>query len=320
MPEIISLGESLIDFVSTRHGVDLKNAPGFFKRAGGAPANMAFGLARLGVEVGFLGKVGEDQFGHFLAEELNEAGVDLSQLRFTAEANTTLAFVSLTESGERDFTFYRDPGADELLAAEEIDRDYVDSAALLHFGSLSLTHPDSREATFQAIEYAKQSGLTVSMDPNLRPSLWDDEDKMKEAALEGLQRTDLVKLNGEELCLLADSDSLKKAANILLKKGPRLVVVTLGEHGSFYCHADGYDEVPGFEVEVQDTTGAGDGFTAGFFTCLAEDGSLGELGNMRDETLRKALRFGNAVAALTTTDRGATEAFPAREELESFLG
>jgi len=174
MPAVISHGEMLIDFVSTVNGVSLIEAPSFLKAPGGAPANVAVGLARLGVSAGFLGQVGDDAFGHFLAQTLRENNVDVSALRFSREARTMLAFVSLRVDGERDFMFYRQPSADVLYRPEDVDETYVRSAKVFHFGTISLILEPARSATLHAVKIAREAGLTISFDPNLRLNLWPD--------------------------------------------------------------------------------------------------------------------------------------------------
>ena len=180
MPAVITLGELLIDFVSTRAGVSLEEAPAFEKAAGGAPANVAVGTARLGVTSAFLGKVGEDAFGRFLARTLKENGVDISGLCFSREARTMLAFVSLQASGERDFEFYRSPSADILYTPEEVHTALLQQARVFHFGSISLISEPSRSATLYAVETARQAGALISYDPNLRLNLWADEHAARE--------------------------------------------------------------------------------------------------------------------------------------------
>ena len=199
MADIICLGELLIDFVPTVTGLGLADAELFKKAAGGAPANVAVGVARLGVTSGFMGMVGEDGFGRFLADTLAGAGVDVGQLRFTEAAHTTLAFVGLHPDGEREFLFYRSPGADLLFAPADIDEAAIGRAKLLHFGSLSLTAEPARAATLHAVATARRHGKRVSYDPNLRLALWEDEAAARAGLLLGLQHADIVKIGDEEV-------------------------------------------------------------------------------------------------------------------------
>lgn len=316
MPKILSLGEALIDFVPTESGVSLADVPGFYRRFGGAPANVAIGLANLGVDVGFIGKVGQDSFGDFIENYFKNEGVDVEHLHRTDKANTTLAFVSLTSAGDRDFIFYRDPGADELLREKEIDEAYVSEADVLHFGSISLSRESSRNATAQAVEYARRNGLIVTMDPNVRLNLWEKTSRLKKLTLEFLKRADIAKLSAEEVEFFTGDLDLESGTNKIADMGPKLVVVTLGAKGCFLRYKGNYRRIGGYRVDVKDTTGAGDGFTAGFLYKLLE--LVDDLDGANLEKITEALKFGNATGALTTTDYGATSAFPDPSTVEDF--
>lgn len=209
MPTVITLGEMLIDLISTKSG-ESGDSPGFYKCPGGAPANVAVGVSRLGVKSGFIGKLGDDEFGYFLKNVLEANKVDTSNLLFTKEAQTAIAFVSLTAEGERDFLFYRKPCADKLLSPQEINEYYISSARILHFGSLSLAAEPAMSATFKAIEYAKQHGLIISMDPNIRLSLWDSKERARNIILQATTQCNLLKLSKEEARFLSDEYDLKK--------------------------------------------------------------------------------------------------------------
>jgi len=312
MPEIIALGEILIDFVSLRKGFPLWRAPGFLKAAGGAPANVAAGLGKLGADVGFIGKVGNDPFGLFLKNTLQECNVDTSHILISPRYRTTLAFVSLTEEGERDFVFFRHPGADMMLSPEEIDEEYIKTAKILHFGSISLINEPYRSATLRALGIAKENGLLISYDPNLRLSLWENEEKAKEGINLGLSFADIVKLSEEELRFLTGKEIEEGCAEIL-GAGKKLVVITLGEKGCYYCSREGKGYVEGFKVKVVDTTGAGDGFVAGMLFKILE---FGENFSKRGEEI---FRFANAVGALTCEKRGAIRGLPTLRQVRRFL-
>ncbi|MCF7890351.1 carbohydrate kinase [Candidatus Bipolaricaulota bacterium] len=317
MTEIFTLGEALIDFVPWESGRSLANVSGFYKRFGGAPANVAMGLAKLGSDTGFIGKVGEDGFGDFLENKFVETGVNVDQIWRTGSANTTLAFVSLTEEGDRDFVFYRDPGADELLKPGEIEEEALSEARVFHFGSLSLTGEESREATKRAIRISRDKAVKVTMDPNIRLNLWDDHSKLKESILSLLGKVDILKLSEEEVEFLTGTDDLRSGTSELADLGPGPILVTLGERGCLYYYKDKVERLEGYGVEVEDTTGAGDGFMAGFLHKLLENTE--NISKVNFSNLVAALRFGNATAALTTTDFGATSAFPDSDEVENFL-
>ena len=317
MTDAIILGEALIDFVPTESGLSLADVPGFYRRFGGAPANVSLGLAKLGTESGFIGKVGNDSFGDFLERRFVEAGVDVSQLYRTNRTNTTLAFVSLTEEGDRDFIFYRNPGPDELLRPGELDYTEFGYARLFHFGSLLLTRRESRKVTEKAIEASLSKGLTVSMDPNIRLNLWCDHSRARKLVRTFLRKVDIVKLSEEEVYFLTGEDDLETGTEKLAGLGPDPVVVTLGKRGCLVRWKDRITELEGFSVKVKDTTGAGDGFMAGFLHRLMENTE--DLSAINREDLLESLRFGNATGALTTTDYGATSAFPAPAKVEQLL-
>jgi fructokinase len=315
MANAICLGELLIDFVPTVTGTGLTDAPAFIKAPGGAPGNVAVGLARLGVKSAFMGKVGDDAFGHFLADTLAEAGVDVGPLRFSTEARTALAFVSLRADGEREFMFYRHPSADMLFTPREVDMDAISRAKLLHFGSISLIGEPSRSATLYAVDAARAAGGWVSYDPNLRLPLWPDADAARKGLLLGLSKAHIVKLSNDESEFLTGLSDLKAACQALWHEDLKLMVVTRGRAGCVYFTPKFTGMVESFTVEAVDATGAGDGFVAGLLQGLLADPST-----FQDETrLRELCRFANAVGALATTERGAIPALPDRERVRDFL-
>lgn len=313
-PQAVTLGEMLIDFVPEDNGVSLADARAFVKAPGGAPANVAVGLARLGIRAGFLGKVGDDPFGHYLSGVLEASGVDVSEVRFDAQARTALAFVSLTGAGERDFLFYRNPSADMRHRPEEVDEAYLAGASLLHIGSISLIQEPSRGATLKALQVAAEHDLLVSYDPNLRLPLWPSPDAAREGIRSVWRRAQVIKISEDELEFLTGARDMA-AARTLRHERLRLLVVTRGGAGAWYLTRQGEGEVAGFRVEPVDTTGAGDAFTAALLAGLLEDDALD-----RDrKALELAIRRANAYAALTTTKLGAIPALSSREELDAFL-
>jgi fructokinase len=316
--DVITSGELLIDFVSTVSGVTLIEAPAFKKAAGGAPANVAVGVVRLGLSSGFMGKVGDDDFGRFLTGTLDVAGVDTSRVLFDPAARTALAFVSLTAEGERDFLFYRHPSADMLIRADEIDLDYVRAARVFHYGSISLIDEPSRGATLAAVQAATEAGLLISYDPNLRRPLWPSAEAAREGMLLGWQYAHVAKVSEEELTFLTGLPAAREAEAVrqLWHDELRLLVVTRGAAGASLFTASARADVPGFRVNTIDTTGAGDAFVAGLLTRLDE---LGDAWHNPD-ALEQVGRFANAAGALTTTERGAIPALPRREAVEQFLG
>ncbi|HAO33363.1 MAG TPA: PfkB family carbohydrate kinase [Candidatus Competibacter sp.] len=315
MADAICLGELLIDFVPTITGSGLTDAPAFVKAPGGAPGNVAVGLARLGASSAFMGKVGDDAFGHFLAATLAEAGVDVGPLLFSKEARTALAFVSLRADGEREFMFYRHPSADMLFAPHEVDVESIRRAKLLHFGSISLIGEPSRGATLRAVDAACDAGALISYDPNLRLPLWPDAEAARDGLLLGLKKAQVVKISDEECAFLTGADDLEQACKALWHEGLKLIVATRGRAGCVYYTPTFTGAVDSFAVEAVDATGAGDGFVAGLLQGLLADPTI-----VQDESrLRELCRFASAVGALATLQRGAIPALPNRRRVLDFL-
>ena len=316
MPDIICLGEALIDMVAQNLG-DLAHATGFDKAPGGAPANVAAGVGILGGDVGFIGKVGRDPWGECIEETLSGCGVDTSHLVRTEEEFTRLAFVARKDDGGHDFLFHGKRGADELLAPEDLAQSYIADASIFHFGSITTIHDPARLATYEAVKFAREAGLLVSYDPNLRPALWPDLKQALDQMTLAMALVDLVKVSGEELRFLTDTDDLAIGAEKLYDLGPALVTVTLGAEGCFYYHTNAVGTVPGFRVEVEDTVGCGDAFVAGMLLLLNE--CERDLADLTPDDLERICRFANAAAAITATGSGAIPALPARGEVEELL-
>jgi fructokinase len=242
--------------------------------------------------------------------------VDTSALRFSDEARTMLAFVSLRADGERDFMFYRHPSADMLLRPEEIDLDYVGAAKVLHYGSISLISEPSRSATLAAVQGAQERGLLISYDPNLRLNLWPSAEAAREGMLAGWQFAQIAKVSLEELTFLSGESELKAAMQALWHDSLRLLVITQGKYGCRYFTTEAQGRVPGFSVETVDTTGAGDGFVAGLLAGVLTSEQVWT----SPSDLERVLRLANAVGALTTTQRGAIPALPSKEQVLKLLG
>ncbi len=316
MPEAVALGELLIDFVSTEKDVSLTDLPSFAGAAGGAPANVAVGLARLGVSAGFIGKVGRDPFGEHLRRTLDREGVDTEFLRLSQSARTTLAFVATRSDGEKDICFYRNPGADVLLTAEEVNPSYLQGARLFHFGSVSLSRPPAREATLHAALIARRAGLVISYDPNWRPSLWSDPREASGLIWEAMAFADIVHCAEEEWEFITGCDELAAGAQKILGAGPELVVVTRGERGCYYDDGASRGEVEGFAVEVVDPLGAGDAFVAAMLSHLMYAPKRARL---PEGQLREIMTHANAAGALTCMRRGVIPALPTSKEIDQFL-
>lgn len=314
MADVVCFGDLLIDFVPTVTGKGLADAPAFVKAPGGAAANVAVGLARLGVSSAFMGKVGEDPFGHFLADTLATEGVEVGALRFEPAARTALAFVSLRADGEREFLFYRHPSADMLFRPDEVDEAAIAAARVFHFDSISLAAEQPRETAFHAAGLAQARGKLISYDVNLRLPLWSDAGTAKRVVREGLARADVAKLSDDELEFLTGSREPATVRRSLWHDALQLMVLTMGGKGCILATARGEWHVPSIPVQAVDTTGAGDGFVAGLLAGLLERGALRD-----DQTLTTICRFANAVGAITTTERGAIPSLPTRARVEAFL-
>lgn len=315
MYEITALGESLIDF--TPNGVSEAGMRVFEQNPGGAPANALAVFAKFGEKAAFIGKVGNDMHGLFLKETMDKAGIDTKGMVIADDVFTTLAFVSLNEQGEREFSFARKPGADTCLKEEEVDVEIIKNSKIFHVGSLSLTDEPSRSATFFALETAKKMGKIISYDPNYRALLWDSKETAMKGMRSPLEYVEVMKLSDEETELLTDIKDPEGAAKALLAKGISLVAVTLGADGAYVCNKEGGAVVPGFTSNVVDTTGAGDSFWGGFLYQLSKSGKKPE-----DVTLEEAkafARFGNAVASLCVEKRGGIPAMPTMEQVQKRL-
>jgi fructokinase len=306
---IVAFGELLIDFVSTEVGVSVGDAPAFIKAPGGAPANVAVAVRRLGHPAAFVGQVGDDPFGRYLAGVLRTEGVDTAGLKFTDKARTALAFVSLRADGERSFSFYRHPSADMLLRPEDVNLDVFAGKRVFHFGSISMINEPVRSATLYAASNAAAQGMLISYDPNLRLALWDSADAARDGMLTGLNYAQIVKVSDEELLFLTGGTSITP----LWRDGIQIIVVSRGANGATVYTRKEQIDVPGYAVKAVDTTGAGDSFVAGLLVGILEnwEGYLGKL--------HPIVQFANAVGALTTTQKGAIPALPLRAAVEGFV-
>lgn len=311
--DVVTSGELLIDFVALESGVSLVEARRFEKAAGGAPANVAVGLARLGRSVAFLGQVGQDEFGDFLADTLAVKGVDTGGLHRTGAARTALAFVSL-KAGERDFMFYRHPSADMLWRAGDDDLAIAASGLVFHFGSIALIGEPSRASTLRAVQAARHSGSVVSFDPNLRLALWPTEQAARDGISLGLEQADVVKLSREELAFLTRVEDVERGARQIWHDRMTLLTVTDGAHGCWWFTAQEMGHVVGFPVTPVDTTGAGDAFMAGLLSGLLDASVRADA-----STMARVLLLANAAGALAVTRRGAIPSLASLDEIESFL-
>ncbi len=314
--DVVALGELLIDF--TENGTSQQGNPVFEANPGGAPCNVLAMLRKLDRRCAFVGKVGNDMFGQQLKAVAEEAGIDMSALRMDDAVHTTLAFVKTDASGDRDFSFYRNPGADMMLTEDELPLEMLRDARIFHFGTLSMTHEAVRQATRAAVQAARQAGAIISFDPNLRPPLWDSLNEARAQMLWGLSQADVVKIADNEIEFLTDTSDYEKGAGLLRERFPgiRLLNVTAGANGSYAFCGDRKIFVPSFLLGgTIETTGAGDTFCASVLDFVLEHGMDG----LSRDDLRAMLRFANAAAYLVTTRKGAIRSMPQRREVEAIL-
>ncbi len=313
--DVAALGELLIDF--TEEGTDDRGNPRYTANPGGAPCNVLAMLAKLGRRTAFLGKVGDDSFGRELTEAVQGCGIDVSGLRYDPAVHTTLAFVHTKPGGDREFSFYRNPGADQMLTKEEVKADLIRDARIFHFGTLSSTREPAREATRYALDVAADSGAWISFDPNLREALWDSPDDARREMAYGLARCDILKISDNELEFLTGMcDYDAGVARLRETYRLPLVFVTMGAEGSkAYYRGRVLFARPFLQEGTIETTGAGDTFTGCALSRLLEYG----LDDLSDDQLKELLTFANAGASLITTRKGALYAMPDRQEIETLL-
>lgn len=309
--DVVALGELLIDF--TENGLSAQGNPILEANPGGAPCNVLAMLNKLGKKTAFIGKVGDDNFGHMLAKTVEESGTDVTNLLFDKKVGTTLAFVHTKEDGDREFSFYRNPGADMMLKKEEVMEDVIRGGRIFHFGTLSSTHPGVREATRHAIDVAKDAGLLISFDPNLREPLWDSLEDARAEINYGLSKCDILKISDNEMEFMTGTDDYTKGVEILRENyNIPLIFVTLGKEGSRAYYKDLIVEVaPFLQEHTIETTGAGDTFEACALNYVLEHG----LDGLTEADLKALLTFANAGASLITTKKGALRVMPEKEEV-----
>ena len=313
--DVAALGELLIDF--TENGVSTQDNPVFEANPGGAPCNVLAMLQKLGHKTAFLGKVGDDIFGKRLQSVVNEAGIDTTGLRVDAAARTTLAFVETKADGDRDFSFYRNPGADMMLREEELAEDIIRDTRIFHFGTLSMTDEPVRTTTKRAVELAKKSGALLSFDPNIREPLWKSMEDAKEQTAYGLKMCDILKISDNEIqWFTGEMDFDRGVARLKERYDIPLILLSMGSDGSRAYYKDMVVEQPAFlQQNTIETTGAGDTFGA----CCLHYILVHGLENLSREALREMLRFANVAASIITTRRGALRVMPEAEEVQQYL-
>lgn len=313
--DVVALGELLIDF--TLNGNSNQGNPMFEANPGGAPCNVLSMLSKLGKKTAFIGKVGKDQFGAQLRKTIDECGIDSKYLLEDDVVHTTLAFVHTFPDGDREFSFYRNPGADMMLSENEIIDEMVDNTKIFHYGTLSMTHEGVRKATIRAIETAKKNDAIISLDPNLREPLWDSLDNAREQIKKAISYCDILKISDNEIQFLTGEEDYDKGISKLRSEYDiPLVCLTMGKDGSRAYYKDMRVEVTGFKQEnVVDTTGAGDTFCGCVLNYVSENG----LDSLNEDNLKEMLTFANAAASLVTTKKGAIKSMPEKEEVEALF-
>jgi sugar/nucleoside kinase (ribokinase family) len=324
--DVVTLGELILDLFASESGKDFQTVAAFLPVAGGAPANVAVAASKLGARAAFIGKVGEDAFGRRLESVLKCYGVETQGMRFDPEHRTTLNFMTIPEPNRTEMLFYRNPGADMLLAPEELDRRLLASTAVYHFGSVSLAVEPCRSAALEGATFARGKGALVSFDVNYRPSLWDDVARAKAEIVQAIASADIVKVNETELSLLTDTDDSTAGCLQIVERGPALCVATLGPQGSAWATRASVGQVKGFEVDVVDTTGCGDAFMGAILVRILSalndqsNNRRAGLEGLQKETLAEALRWANAAGALTARRKGVMPVLPDARELQQLIG
>lgn len=312
--DVTALGELLIDF--TMNG-ESEQGNGMFEACpGGAPCNVLAMLNKLGRKTAFMGKVGSDQFGRLLKETIEDAGIETKALLLDEDVRTTLAFVHTFPDGDREFSFYRNPGADMMLRAEEVDEELIRQSKIFHFGTLSMTDEPVRSATKKALETAKEAGCLITFDPNLREPLWKSLDDAKEAMEYGFQYCDMLKISDNEIQFISGKEDYDEGIRYLQEKyNTPLIFLTMGKDGSRAYFGDIRVEQPGYTVKAIETTGAGDTFCGCAINGLLTYGMDG----LTEETLGAILKHANAAAALITLKKGAIRSMPEPGQIEEMM-
>lgn len=311
MKGVLTLGEVLIDFIPIDDNMTYRKNPG------GAPANVAAGVSRLGGKSGFIGKVGDDALGRYLKNVLDDFNVSTENMIFTKEAHTGIVLVTLDENGERSFEFYVNPSADSLLKEDEIKEEMFKGYGILHFGTISMINECSKRATIKAVQIAKEKGMYISFDPNLRLNLWESEEKAKNTVFEMLKYVDILKVSDEEIIFLTGKSEIEEGLKDLINYGMKLILVTLGKEGVLLSYKGEIEKVEGFKAEVVDTTGAGDAFVSGMLYSIASCGK-----NFEDITLddiKYFAKIANVCGACAVSKKGAMSALPTLDEVLDIL-
>lgn len=314
--KLIAIGEALIDFIPDKTGCAFGEVTGFSPKVGGAPANVCGAFSKLGGRSMMITQLGNDPFGMKIADELSGFGIDTSAIRFTDEANTALAFVSLAKDGNRTFSFYRKPSADMLLSPEQLDEKWFEAAYALHFCSVSLGDFPMKDAHIKVIEIARKNDMLISFDPNLRFQLWNDHKKLYQRVNEFIPMCDILKISDEELEFITGESDIKKAVPILIDKGVKMIVFTCGKNGAYAYTQNAEAFSPTEKVKAVDTTGAGDGFIGSFLWKLQSLGIDCHNISAADESLLgDCLDFSNKFCSISVQSEGAIASYPTIDQI-----
>ena len=317
MKQLLAIGEALIDFAPEETGKELKDVSAFKPKVGGAPANVCGAYVKLGGEAAMITQLGDDPFGDKIVEEFQNCGIRCDYVRRTNKANTSLAFVALKEDGNREFSFYRKPGADMMLLEEEVDYDLIRQSKVFHLGTLSMTDEPVKTATKRALSVAKEAGCMITFDPNLRPPLWKTLDEAKEQMEYGFENCDVLKISDNEIQFVSGEEDYDKGIKYLQEKYQiPLIFLTMGKEGSRAYYKNLRVEQPGFTVKAIETTGAGDTFCGCSINGVLKYG----LDNLDEEKLKEILTYANAGAALITMKKGAIRSMPEPQNIKELIG
>lgn len=317
MKKLLAIGEALIDFIPEESGKELRYVSGFQPKVGGAPANVCGAYVKLGGEGALITQLGADPFGDKIVEEFTQCGIDCSHVKRTDKANTSLAFVALKEDGNREFSFYRKPGADMMMGAQDIDASWFADAFALHFCSVSLGDFPMKEAHRKAIDCALRAGAVVSFDPNLRLALWDNPEALKNVIWEFAPMVHVLKISDEELEFITGETDIEAVLPRLLQGNTKLVIYTKGSEGAECYTEKRHAFAASQKVNAVDTTGAGDGFIGSFLYCMSRDGvTVDKLSELSEEKMEEYLAFANKFCGKSVTKHGAIASYPSLAEMK----
>lgn len=318
MKKLISIGEALIDFIPSKTGCALKEVPSFKRVCGGAPTNVAAVFAKLGGKAKIITQLGNDAFGDYIVDTVNSVGVDTSSIQRTDKANTALAFVSLKDDGNRDFSFYRKPSADMLLDEKQIEATWFENCGVLHFCSVDLIDAPVKQAHIKAIEYAKNNGALISFDPNIRLPLWDSATDCQRTVREFLKYADIVKISDEELEFITGKTDIFGASQELFENGVKIIIYSMGKDGAMAITPRHGVKVQNCDIKVVDTTGAGDSIAGAFlYKLLSLD--LDNIVEIDEESLKDCLYFANCYSNYSVCKNGAIASYATMKEIVDFI-